>query len=71
MKVLLLIRDPRGTIESRKHRDWCPGNQDCEDPAKLCGDLVSDYFAYKQLSLQFPGWFYNIINLNIEKVKVQ
>jgi hypothetical protein len=41
VRVLLLVRDPRGTMESRNHRDWCPGNPDCEDPAKLCSDLVS------------------------------
>jgi len=54
VKVLLLVRDPRGTIQSRKHRDWCPGNPDCEDPAKLCGDLVSDYHSAKRLIKQFP-----------------
>ena len=71
VKVLLLVRDPRGTMQSRKHRvneknkkkldlkivmqDWCPGNPDCDDPAKLCGDLVSDYQAFKQLNKEFPG----------------
>lgn len=25
VKIVLLVRDPRGTIQSRKHRDWCPG----------------------------------------------
>jgi len=54
VKVLLLVRDPRGTMESRRHRDWCPGNPDCEDPAKLCGDLESDYYAYQQLVKQYP-----------------
>jgi len=55
VKVLLLVRDPRGTIQSRKHRDWCPGNPDCEDPARLCADLVSDYHAVKRLAKEFPG----------------
>eukprot|EP00088_Acartia_fossae_P008136 TRINITY_DN13852_c0_g2_i1.p1 TRINITY_DN13852_c0_g2~~TRINITY_DN13852_c0_g2_i1.p1 ORF type:complete len:458 (-),score=59.97 TRINITY_DN13852_c0_g2_i1:223-1596(-) len=55
VKVLLLVRDPRGTMESRKHRDWCPGNPDCEDPARLCQDLVSDYYAYKHLAKDYPG----------------
>ena len=72
VKVLLLVRDPRGTMQSRKHRveikkkkmylnivkqevGWCPGNPDCDDPARLCGDLVSDYQAFKQLSKEFPG----------------
>jgi len=55
VRVLLLVRDPRGTMESRKHRDWCPGNKDCEDPARLCQDLQSDYEAFQTLSKQFPG----------------
>jgi len=55
VRVLLLVRDPRGTIQSRKHRDWCPGNPDCDDPAHLCSDLVSDYHAIKQLMKLFPG----------------
>ncbi|XP_023348675.1 carbohydrate sulfotransferase 5 isoform X2 [Eurytemora carolleeae] len=54
VRVLLLVRDPRGTMESRKHRDWCPGNPDCEDPKKLCEDLESDYYAYKALLQTYP-----------------
>ena len=55
VRVLLLVRDPRGSLESRRHRDWCPGHQDCQDPARLCQDLESDYQAYITLSRQFPG----------------
>lgn len=55
VRVLLLIRDPRGTMQSRKHRDWCPGNPDCEDPARLCRDLVADHRALMGLQDHFPG----------------
>ena len=55
VKVLLLVRDPRGTLESRRHRSWCPGHPDYEDPARLCQDLESDYQAYKALSTHFPA----------------
>ena len=54
VRVLLLVRDPRGTMESRNHRDWCPGNPDCEDPARLCSDLVDDYHSAVELKKQFP-----------------
>ena len=30
VRILLLIRDPRGFLQSRKHRVWCPGNADCK-----------------------------------------
>lgn len=57
VRVLLLIRDPRGTLQSRKHRDWCPGEPDCDQPYLLCGDMVSDYGAAVQLQKDYPDRF--------------
>ena len=54
VRVLLLVRDPRGTMQSRKHKKWCPGNPDCEDPARLCRDLVDDHKSVKKLLAEFP-----------------
>lgn len=68
VKVLYLVRDPRGTLESRKHRAWCHGAPDCEDPSHLCQDLVSDYHAYKRLSRMHPGRF-KYINSFFQKIK--
>jgi len=56
-KVLLVVRDPRGTIQSRKHRDWCPGNPDCSEPQRLCSDLVADYSAALKFQKKFPNTF--------------
>jgi hypothetical protein len=55
LKVLVLVRDPRGTMESRRHRDWCPGNLDCDDPAMLCSDMVDDFRAAEELVKRYPG----------------
>ena len=55
LKVLVLVRDPRGTMESRRHRDWCPGNPDCEDPEMLCRDMVDDFRAAEKLVKLYPG----------------
>lgn len=57
VQVLLLVRDPRGTMQSRHHRDWCPGNPDCNDPAWLCRDLVSDFQTAKKFLKKFPNSF--------------
>ncbi|XP_034234608.1 carbohydrate sulfotransferase 6-like isoform X1 [Thrips palmi] len=57
IRVALLVRDPRGTLQSRLHRDWCPGKPDCSDPKHLCKDLVSDYSAAVRLSKLYPGRF--------------
>lgn len=55
--MVLLIRDPRGTLQSRKHRDWCPGESDCDQPNTLCADMVSDYSAAIQLKKIYPDRF--------------
>lgn len=57
IRVALLVRDPRGTLQSRKHRDWCPGRPDCIDPSRLCTDLVADYSAAIKLSKTYPDRF--------------
>lgn len=57
VQVLLLVRDPRGTMQSRHHRDWCPNKPDCDDPARLCSDLVSDYNTAKIFKRIFPHSF--------------
>lgn len=68
MKVLLLVRDPRGTLQSRKHRDWCPGYPDCDNPNILCADMVSDYSAAVQIQNKYPNTFrvvrYEDLSLN-------
>jgi len=54
VQVLLLVRDPRATLQSRKHRVWCPGKPDCDQPERLCSDLVNDYYAAQQLMKKHP-----------------
>ena len=54
VQVLYLVRDPRGTLQSRKHRVWCPGEPDCDQPENLCSDLVKDYYAAQELMKQHP-----------------
>lgn len=55
VQVLLLVRDPRATLQSRKHRTWCPGQPDCDNPEHLCSDLVSDYHAAQELKKLYPN----------------
>ena len=55
LKVVLLVRDPRGTVQSRKHRDFCPKSPDCHSARLLCSDLVENFHAAKELSQLFPG----------------
>ena len=57
MKIILLVRDPRGTISSRHERLWCPGKIDCDSPERLCSDLESDYHTAIAFSKSYPGKF--------------
>jgi len=57
IRLLLLIRDPRGTIQSRNHRDWCPEDPDCYDPSRLCADMVDDFNFAEKLREQYPDRF--------------
>ncbi|XP_066156581.1 carbohydrate sulfotransferase 4-like [Euwallacea fornicatus] len=57
LKIILLIRDPRATLQSRRHRDWCPGEPDCDQPSYLCSDMVSDYSAAIRLMQLYPSKF--------------
>ncbi|XP_063831821.1 carbohydrate sulfotransferase 3-like [Ostrinia nubilalis] len=55
LKVVLLIRDPRGVMQSRKHRDFCKPAPDCWRPELLCADMISDYVAAGRLLQQYPN----------------
>ncbi|XP_046426414.1 carbohydrate sulfotransferase 5-like isoform X2 [Neodiprion fabricii] len=57
VRMVLLVRDPRGILQSRKHRDFCPPSPDCSDPALTCADLVSDYKVAVELLKKYPTRF--------------
>ncbi|CAH0722401.1 unnamed protein product, partial [Brenthis ino] len=57
LKVILLIRDPRGVLQSRQHRDFCQPAPDCWKPELLCADMISDYVAAGRLLQQYPNRF--------------
>ncbi|XP_034473602.1 carbohydrate sulfotransferase 4 [Drosophila innubila] len=68
VRIVLLVRDPRGTMQSRRHRVWCGGNEDCEDPSLVCQDLVDDYKTAETLLKLYPSRFrtlrYEDLSLN-------
>lgn len=57
IRLILLVRDPRGTMQSRNHRDWCPQDPDCYDPSKMCMDMVDDFNYAEKLRVQYPDRF--------------
>lgn len=68
VKIVLLIRDPRGTVTSRKRERWCYMRKDCGDYTKLCQDMISDFQASQYLTDKYPLRFkvirYEDLSLN-------
>ena len=57
LKVILLVRDPRGVFNSRSSEfvsAWCRG-EECASPTKTCRDLRDDLVAAKLLEKHHPG----------------
>lgn len=54
LKIIILIRDPRGVMHSRSSMEWCT-RKDCKDPFTVCTNLESDILATYQLKKEFPG----------------
>ncbi|KAJ8726713.1 hypothetical protein PYW08_015110 [Mythimna loreyi] len=54
VKVILLVRDPRGLMQSRRHRHFCELSPDCWEPPLVCGDLTSDYVAAQHIKHNYP-----------------
>ncbi|KAL4706820.1 hypothetical protein ACJJTC_010054 [Scirpophaga incertulas] len=55
LKVVVLVRDPRGVLQSRQHRAFCQPSADCWSPEFVCADMISDYVAASRLMAKYPN----------------
>ena len=53
-KLIVLFRDPRGTMNSRASMEWCT-NAHCSNTTVVCDHMTSDVRAAYDLSEKFPG----------------
>ena len=56
LKIVVLVRDPRGFMNSRWKRGWCKYDP-CRNPTTACKDLYADVLAAYELKQKFPGNF--------------
>ncbi|KAH8281652.1 hypothetical protein KR054_001991 [Drosophila jambulina] len=56
LRVLLLVRDPRGTMYFRRQSRWCVDKEDC-DAKTLCQDMVRDHKVAEILAKTYPRRF--------------
>lgn len=67
LKMVYLVRDPRGMYSSRKGLDWCNSSRSCGDPSEVCNQLRQDILTAQQLRQEFPERF---IALRYEDISV-
>ncbi|KAG4071246.1 hypothetical protein HA402_003950 [Bradysia odoriphaga] len=71
VKIVLMIRDPRRIVSSRKRERWCilSVDRECGDYTNLCQDLTSDFEVAKHLTKEYPQRFkvirYEDLSLNV------
>ena len=56
LKIVILVRDPRGVMNSRSSMYWCQ-SKSCYDPATVCEYLHADVLAAHKLKKKYPGEF--------------
>ena len=55
MKLVILFRDPRGMMNSRKNLSWCKTHPFCYEPKVFCRDMHNDVLAAYNAKKEFPG----------------
>ncbi|XP_042206391.1 putative mediator of RNA polymerase II transcription subunit 26 isoform X2 [Homarus americanus] len=53
VRVIHLVRDPRGCLHSRRKLSWCH-SQACSDPETVCKDLLTDLKLSETVKANFP-----------------
>ncbi|KAL1473430.1 hypothetical protein MTO96_038680 [Rhipicephalus appendiculatus] len=54
LKVVYLVRDPRGIISSRSVMSWCRKSATCKDASSLCREMNEDLDAFEELRELLP-----------------
>ena len=54
IKMILLVRDPRGVMKSRENIEWCKYPA-CSDVSNLCQDLTNDLQAAFKIGQSVPN----------------
>lgn len=54
VKVVYLVRDPRGTMSSRKKLTWCVEEHNCTSIETLCSEMREDLSIFKLLKSANP-----------------
>ena len=54
LKIIILMRDPRGIMKSRTDHDWCGKKRHCNNVTELCQQMELDLATAVSLNKIFP-----------------
>lgn len=57
VRIVYLVRDPRGTLKSRQNMMWCSKKSNCSDISSLCSEMRQDLNSFKQFKKIYPSRF--------------
>lgn len=54
LKIIFLVRDPRGVYSSRIRRKFCIERRNCHHAMSLCEDMENNLMEYQQVKKRYP-----------------
>lgn len=54
LKIVHLVRDPRGILASRRAISFCTNSTLCSNPGALCQEMAGDLEAFRRIEKDFP-----------------
>ncbi|KAH7975498.1 hypothetical protein HPB52_002247 [Rhipicephalus sanguineus] len=60
VKIVHLVRDPRGILASRRRLHWCNESKSCVHQDTLCSELRADLDTFEELRRAFPNSTYRV-----------
>ncbi|XP_054933979.1 carbohydrate sulfotransferase 1-like [Dermacentor andersoni] len=55
VRVVHVVRDPRGIYASRRALDWCANNEECGSPEVLCSHMRQDIEDFRKLTAKLSS----------------
>ena len=63
LKIIILMRDPRGIMKSRTDHDWCGKKRHCNNVTELCQQMELDLATAVSLNKTFPDQRITLVSL--------
>ena len=69
LKIIILMRDPRGIMKSRTDHDWCGKKRHCNNVTELCQQMELDLATAVSLNKIFPDQRITLVSYLVSHVE--